>query len=81
MLIAKPSSDSGIVPPPSDDSLVDDMSPGTLPGAMHLPHICFVALRAWSVLAGDASIEIAGGAEVQQCILARLLARAGYRVS
>ena len=44
-------------------------------------HICFVAPYAWPVLARDASHGIVGGAEVQQCILMRLLARQGWQVS
>jgi glycosyltransferase involved in cell wall biosynthesis len=44
-------------------------------------HICFVAPYAWPVLSRDASLRIIGGAEVQQCILMRLLARQGWRVS
>ncbi len=52
----------------------DDVAPSR-------PHVCFVSSYVWPVLSRDPSIKIVGGAEVQQTIIARLLVRAGYRVS
>jgi glycosyltransferase involved in cell wall biosynthesis len=46
-----------------------------------LPHVCFVALNAYPLLIGNREIEIVGGAQLQQVIIARKLVDRGYRVS
>lgn len=45
------------------------------------PHVCFVAATTWPILAGDGAIQVVGGAEVQQSVIAPALAERGYRVS
>ncbi len=46
-----------------------------------LPSICFVAPMAYPMFAGTTSVAISGGAEVQQIVVARALARLGVSVS
>jgi glycosyltransferase involved in cell wall biosynthesis len=46
-----------------------------------LPHICFLAPNAFPLLANAKDIQIVGGAELQQVIIARGLVQRGYRVS
>jgi len=45
------------------------------------PHVCFVSMCLYPILNASAGIELAGGAEVQQSIVARLLREDGFRVS
>lgn len=54
---------------------------GVRAAARAKPHVCFVAPTTWPVLAGDTSIRVVGGAEVQQSMIAPGLARRGWRVS
>jgi len=46
-----------------------------------LPHLCFVSMGLYPILNAAANVELAGGGEVQQAILARMLRTAGYPVS
>ncbi len=45
------------------------------------PHVCFVAPHAFPLLSGSADIELVGGAELQQVLVARGLVNRGYRVT
>lgn len=45
------------------------------------PHVCFVALTAYPVLAGRRDLTELGGAQVQQTIVAKALVRAGVKVT
>ena len=48
---------------------------------MSLPHVCFIAVHIYPVLAGHRGIAFVGGAEVQQSVQMRALLRAGCRIS
>ena len=54
-------------------------APGADAGAK--PHICFLAPTTWPILTRDPSVGLAGGAELQQTLIATTLAKRGYRVS
>ncbi|HZZ91037.1 MAG TPA: glycosyltransferase family 4 protein [Usitatibacter sp.] len=45
------------------------------------PHICFLAPTTWPILSAADGIQVVGGAEVQQNMIAPALAKRGYRVS
>ncbi len=45
------------------------------------PSVCFVSLRSYAILTGDAAIQHVGGAEVQQVLLGRGLVERGHLVS
>jgi glycosyltransferase involved in cell wall biosynthesis len=68
-------------PEASEPVLGGEPDAGAGPAASRLPSICFVAPFAWPVLAGIPELKIVGGAEVQQSILSRALAEAGFEVS
>lgn len=45
------------------------------------PHICFVAPTTWPMMSGNKDIQVVGGAEVQQSLIAPALAARGFKVS
>ena len=45
------------------------------------PRLCFLAPNAYPLLAGLTEIDVIGGAEVQQVMVAKSLARRGFSVS
>lgn len=67
-----------------DASRVDAAAAQTVPvvgRSCSGPHICFVAMNIYPTLTGATHVETAGGAEVQQTVLARALVADGFRVS
>lgn len=65
--------------PDCPDELLPAPGTGRAPGPSW--HVCLVAPYAWPVFSGNPSIQVVGGAEVQQSILARLFVANGYRVT
>lgn len=49
--------------------------------ASHTPHVCFVGLGNLPMLTREFGMRPAGGAELQQALLAKALARRGWRIS
>ena len=45
------------------------------------PRVCFLAPTTWPMMAGSRDIQVIGGAELQQSVIAPELARRGYDVS
>jgi len=65
-------------------ALADEAPQAPMTSSSHVaprPHVCFVAMHIYPTLVGSTNVERAGGAEVQQTILARALVADGYRVS
>lgn len=54
---------------------------GPAGGKSKRPHVCFLAPSIFPILSESTDIELAGGAEVQQVVLARMLQADGYPVS
>lgn len=65
----------------ADTSELPALRAERLSGATKPPHVCFVAPNIWPAFSGSEDTELVGGAEVQQSILARALARNGYPVT
>jgi glycosyltransferase involved in cell wall biosynthesis len=61
--------------------LEQDVARGFAPAPGARPHVCFLAPTTWPTFAGDKSIPVVGGAELQQTLIAKTLAGRGYKVS
>ena len=55
--------------------------PERAPVAGRRPRVCFLAPTTWPLLARSSDIPVIGGAELQQSLVARALARRGFDVS